>query len=197
MRQFVFIFLTWALCLTGCSNDQSEIGDRMFRKGNYEQAIAAYTEYLRLNPSDIKTIYNRGRAYQELGKNEKALEDFQRVIKEDPLNVNALLSVSNDYFNRLRDYENAIFYADKVLKANPNAIAFTVKGKSYQKMGKLTEAMAAYNDALSTNDSYADAYLSRGSLFIYLNQYNKACSDFQRAKALDQEVSQYIEKYCK
>ena len=195
MIRFLLIFLSAAL-IAGCTNDQSEIGDRHFRKGDYEQAIASYTEYLRLNPSDVKTLYNRGRAYQELGKNEKALEDFQRVIKEDPVNVNALLSVANDYFTRVRDYENAIFYAEKVLKENPNAIAFTLKGKSYQKMGKLNDAMSAYNDAISTNDSYADAYLSRGSLFIYLNQNSRACSDFQKADALGMEVQQYIDKYC-
>ena len=197
MFRYILIFSISAILFAGCSNDQSDLGDRYFRKGSYDQAVAAYTEYLRLNPTDLKTLYNRGRAYQELGKDEKALEDFQKVIKQDPTNVNALLSVANDYFVRLRDFENAIFYADKVLKQNPNAAAFTLRGKSLQKLGQLTEAMEAYNDALSTNDSYADAYLSRGSLFIYLNRNDRACSDFQNARALGLDVDQYIEKYCR
>jgi tetratricopeptide (TPR) repeat protein len=196
MKRIILIFFS-TLVFLACSNEQSEIGDREFRKGNYEQAIKAYTDHLRLNPNDLTTLYNRGRAYQELEKDEKALEDFQNVIKQDPTNVNALLSVANDYFSRLRDYENAIFYADKVLKQNPNASAFTLKGKALQKIGMLDEAMAAYNDALSTNDAYADAYLSRGSLFIYLNREQRACSDFQRAGALGLDVEQYLEKYCR
>jgi len=196
MMRFMIFFVVLIIS-AGCSNDQSELGDRNFRNGKYEEAIAAYTDHLRLNPNDLTTLYNRGRAYQELGKDEKALEDFQKVAKQDPTNVNALLSIANDYFIRLRDYENAIFFADKVLNQNPNAMAFTLKGKALQKLGKIDDAMSAYNDALSTNDSYADAYLSRGSLYIYLNRNQRACSDFQKAGALGLEVEQYVEKYCR
>jgi tetratricopeptide (TPR) repeat protein len=197
MKPYILFFVGLIFLLPGCSNDQSEMGDRNFRSGNYEAAIDAYTEHLRLNPNDLTTLYNRGRAFQELGKSEKALEDFQKVIRQDPENVNALLSVANDYFTRLRDYENALFYAEKVLKVNPNAMAFTLKGKALQKMGQLDDAMSAYNDALSTNESYADAYLSRGSLYIYLNRNQRACSDFEKAGALGLEVDQYLEKYCR
>jgi len=196
MMRFMIFFVVLIIS-AGCSNDQSELGDRNFRNGKYEEAIAEYTDHLRLNPNDLTTLYNRGRAYQELGKDEKALEDFQKGAKQDPTNVNALLSIANDYFIRLRDYENAIFFADKVLNQNPNAMAFTLKGKALQKLGKIDDAMSAYNDALSTNDSYADAYISRGSLYIYLNRNQRACSDFQKAGALGLEVEQYVEKYCR
>ena len=183
--------------LVACGSDKSDEGDRFYRKGQYEAAIAAYSEYLVLNPTDLKSLYNRGRAYQEVGKDDKAVEDFNRVIKEDPLNVNALLSLANDYYHRIHDYENAIFYADKVLKISPNAMAFTLKGQSFQRLGKLNEAMQAYNDAISTNETYADAYISRGSLFIYLSQTQRACADFKQASALDADVESYIKKYCR
>ena len=185
------------LLLVSCGSDKSDEGDRFYRKGQYEKAIESYSEYLVLNPTDLKSLYNRGRAYQEVGKDDKAIEDFNRVIKEDPLNVNALLSIANDYYYRIHDYENAIFYSDKVLKISPNAMAFTLRGQSFQRLGKLNEAMRAYNDAISTNDTYADAYISRGSLFIYLSQTQRACTDFKQAKALDADVENYISKYCK
>jgi tetratricopeptide (TPR) repeat protein len=185
------------LLLVSCGSDKSDEGDRFYRKGQYEKAIESYSEYLVLNPTDLKSLYNRGRAYQEVGKDDKATEDFNRVIKEDPLNVNALLSIANDYYYRIHDYENAIFYSDKVLKISPNAMAFTLRGQSFQRLGKLNEAMRAYNDAISTNDTYADAYISRGSLFIYLSQTQRACTDFKQAKALDADVENYISKYCK
>ena len=184
------------MLFVGCGNDKSDEGDRHYRKGQYEEAVASYSEYLILNPTDLKTLYNRGRAYQEIGENDKAIEDFTKVIKEDPLNVNALLSIANDYYHRIHDYENAIFYADKALKVSGNAMAFTLKGQSYQRLGKLNEAMQAYNDAISISETYADAYISRGSLFIYLNQDDRACRDFRQARALDADVDSYIKKYC-
>lgn len=194
--KFNIFFGLFFLILVSCSSDKSDQGDRLYRKGDFEQAIDAYTEYLVLNPTDLKTLYNRGRAYQELGKDEQALEDFMKVVKEDPTNVNALLSIANDYYHRIHDYENAIFYSDKVLKISGNAMAFTLKGQSFQRLGKLNEAMQAYNDAISTTETYGDAYISRGSLFVYLNQDERACRDFQQARALDANVDDYISKYC-
>ena len=122
------------IAVISCKNENSVEGDRFYAAGNYEKAVEAYSTYLRTEPRDIKTLYNRGRAYEELEKFDLALEDFNQVIKEDPLNVNAHLSITIDYYNRLNDYENTIFFAEKVLKLDEtNASAFTLMGKAHQK----------------------------------------------------------------
>ncbi|MEQ8925248.1 MAG: tetratricopeptide repeat protein [Fulvivirga sp.] len=183
----------------GCKNENSNEGDIHFSQGNYEKAIESYTIYLNTEPRDIKTIYNRGRAYEELGKFELALKDFRRVIKEDPLNVNAHLSITSDYYYRLNDYENTIFYAEKVLKLDEtNATAFTLMGKAHQKLGNVQDALSAYNSAISVDKEYPEAYLSRGSLRIYGKQYSRACADFRMAKTLGVEkADELIKKYCR
>ncbi|QSE96663.1 tetratricopeptide repeat protein [Fulvivirga lutea] len=182
-----------------CKNENSNEGDVHFNQGNYEKAIESYTIYLNTEPRDIKTIYNRGRAYEELGKYALALQDFRRVIKEDPLNVNAHLSIASDYYYRLNDYENTIFYAEKVLKLDEtNSTAFTLKGKAHQKLGNLQEALSAYNSAISVDKDYAEAYLSRGSLRIYGKQNSKACADFRMAKTLGvDKADELIKRYCR
>ncbi|MEM9859243.1 MAG: tetratricopeptide repeat protein [Bacteroidota bacterium] len=196
MNRFLPLIIITALF--SCKNENSELGDKFFGQGEYQKAINAYTEYLRLQPRDIKTIYNRGRAYEELDQFEKALEDFRRVIKEDPLNVNAHLSIASDYYYRLKDYENTIFFSEKAIKLEEkNVLAHTLKGKAFQKLGQLKEAMSSYNDAISVDEEYADAYLSRGSLRIYLKQRSRACSDFQLASSLGAvQAKELIAKYC-
>ena len=196
----VLIFFGLMVTVLACGNeDSTRLGDQYYKAGKYQEAVDAYTEYLSLQPRNVKSLYNRGRAYQELGKYKEALADFHAVMKEDPLNTNALLSITNDFYSRLHDYENTIFHADKVLKLDENnALAHTLKGKSYQKLGKLKEAMAAYNAAISVNKEYADAYLSRGSLRVYLKQTSKACSDFKVAESLRPGVgASLVKKYCK
>ena len=195
-RLFVLVIIIFAL---GCKNENSQLGDKLFNEGKYQEAIAAYTEYLRLQPRDIKTIYNRGRAYEELQQFDKALDDFRSVIKEDPLNVNGHLSIASDFYYRLKDNDNAILFAEKVIKLDEkNVLAHTLKGKSHQKLGQLEEAMSAYNDAISVDKEYADAYISRGSLRVYLNQTSRACSDFKLAKSLGaQQADNLIGKYCR
>lgn len=197
MRKILFFGLV--LLISACNNEDTKLGDQYFKNGEYQKAVDSYTKYITLQPRNVKSLYNRGRAYEELGQYKKALEDFHAVIKEDPLNTNALLSITSDFYSRLHDYENTIFYADKVLKLDQNsALAHTLQGKSYQKLGKLKEAMAAYNAALSVNKEFVDAYLSRGSLRVYLKQTSKACSDFKLAASLNPEAaSSLVKKYCK
>lgn len=197
VRNFIIIIAAIAI-LSACKDERSELGDKYFQQGEYEKAIDAYTEYLRLEPTHIKSLYNRGRAYEELGKYSEALEDFTAVLKEDPTNVNALLSIAADYYYRLQDYDNTIFYAEKVLAVDESAMAHTLIGKAHQKLGELNKAMAAYNAAISVDREYADAYISRGSLRVYLRQYGRACADFKVAKSLGAvNADELLERYCK
>lgn len=194
----VGLYVIITLGLLACKDERSDLGDTYFQNGEYQKAIEAYTEYLRLEPTHLKSLYNRGRAYEELGEFEKALADFNKVLKEDPQNVNALLSITADYYYRQQDYENTIFYAEKVLKYDENAMAHTLMGKGHQKLGELNEAMNAYNAAISVNKEYADAYISRGSLRIYLKQRSKACNDFKIAQSLGaKSADELTKKYCK
>lgn len=193
----ILLGLIILLSVVACKDERSELGDKYFKSGDYQKAIDAYTEYLRLEPTHIKSLYNRGRAFEELGKHEEALQDFNKVLKEDPQNANALLSLATDYYYRLQDYENTIYYAQKVLKVEESAMAHTLIGKGQQKLGNLKEALAAYNNAISVNKEYADAYISRGSLRTYLKQYSRACTDFKLASSLGAtNADALVKKYC-
>ena len=196
MKKLLFGLIV--LALASCKNENSNEGDVYFGNGEYEKAVKSYSTYLATEPRDIKTLYNRGRAYEELGKYDLALADFNKVIYEDPLNVNAHLSIASDYYYRLNDNENTIFYAEKVLKLDEtNATAFTLMGKAYQKLGKVQEALGAYNNAISADKEYYAAYLSRGSLRLAGKQKSKACADFRIAESLgSDQAKSLIKKYC-
>lgn len=49
--------------------------------GDFNSAIAHYTEAIRLNPRLAEAYYNRGGEYRKKGQNAKADEDFARATK--------------------------------------------------------------------------------------------------------------------
>ena len=54
-------------------------------KGEYDKAIADFTEAIRLEPETIsRRIEYRGDAYAEKGEHDKAIADFTEVIRLDP-----------------------------------------------------------------------------------------------------------------
>ncbi len=186
------------MVVVSCKEKNSLEGDQHFRNGDYENAVAAYTEFLILKPRDVKTIYNRGRAYEELDMIDKAIADFETVLKEDPNHTNALLSMARYYHYRLEDYENSVFFLDKVIGLDGNnARAYLMRGKSHQKLANLKEAMSDYNSAINIDRDLGDAYIARGSLKIFLNQKRSACQDFRSAQNLNQEGAEaIIKRYC-
>src|SRR5699024_8459024 len=96
------------LCIVvGCGNSGDSEGDTYFARGEYEKAVQAYSEYIAITPSHVKSIYNRGRAYEELGQLDDARADYERVLKIDPKNQNAYLSVGQLYYNE-GDFDNAL-----------------------------------------------------------------------------------------
>ncbi len=61
--------------------------------GNYDDAIAAYTQAIRLKPNYANVYYNRGIAKHKLGQHRAALADFDAAIRLNPDDADA-------YYNR-------------------------------------------------------------------------------------------------
>jgi tetratricopeptide (TPR) repeat protein len=186
-----------ALLLISCGDDQSRRGDKLFQQGQYEAAIQQYEEYLEYNPEDLKSIYNQGRAYEELGQYEKSLANYEEAIEIDPKHANALMSIGKYHF-RNENYGDASFYFSKaaeIKKSDPQV--FYLKGRSLHKLGKTTEALESYNQAISQNSDYGEAYLYRGALKVYQGNRNSGCADIRNAQALNvPEAEEALQEYC-
>jgi len=181
-----------------CSGERSEEGDQFFNKQQFEQAIEAYNDYLEARPNDLKIIYKRARAYEELGNDTKAVSGYEFIISRDEEHANAHLGLAG-HFYRTSDFENALFHYERAIeKDKSNPIAYLQKGKSNQKLGNLREALGDYNSAISINRDIPDLYIARGSLRLVMNQSSLACNDFKIAKSLgSDEAPDIIKDYCR
>ena len=52
--------------------------------GQYLDAIADYTQVLRLRPNDAEAYYNRGYAKENLGQYEAAIADYDQALQIKP-----------------------------------------------------------------------------------------------------------------
>ena len=52
--------------------------------GDYDRAIAAFSEAIRLEPKNVNAFSNRGIAYAKKGDNDRAIADYNEVIRLDP-----------------------------------------------------------------------------------------------------------------
>ncbi len=71
-------------CGPASAAEYNAAGVEHFEAGGVEEAIAQYSEAIRLDPGLAAASYNRGHAYFTLGDSEKAVPDFTRAIEVDP-----------------------------------------------------------------------------------------------------------------
>ena len=194
------IIVAFGISLISCEGTGELIeADNLYESGDFNGAVALYTKYIELHPGNTKALYNRGRSFEELGKVEDALADFEQVLKIDKEHTQANVSMAMDQYFRLKDYPNSIEYLNNALageKKSPKA--FTLRGKAYQKLGDLKKAASDYNNAISTDSEFGDAYYARGSLKVFLGKNVDACTDFRLASSLGlAEADAAVKKYCK
>ncbi|MEQ8471456.1 MAG: tetratricopeptide repeat protein [Marinoscillum sp.] len=186
------------LVLASCGGDKNNKADQFYKKGQYEEAVEAYNKTIETNPTDITSLYNRGRAHEELDHFTEAEQDFLKILEIDPKHLNANLSLSKLYY-RQESYSKAVIFADRALELNENSAQghFLVARAKHQ-LGYVDSALESYSLAININREYGEAYLYRGALRVHKKQSKSACEDFAKAVNLDVAEAKAIQKkYCK
>ena len=92
-----------------------------YELGQYEQAVGAYGEAIKIDPTDAEIYNNRGNAHGALGQHEQAVEDLDEAIRLNPQLTIAYLNRGREYSD-LGEYEQAIKDFDEVIRRDPNAV---------------------------------------------------------------------------
>ena len=131
-------------------------------RGDYDGAISAFNQALRIDPNFAPAYYNRGFAQVARKDTAAAMSDFNHVIQIDP-------SYSDAYFQRgCLEGQAANFDAAKsdfkeTIKLNPtNAMACYNLGHVYYFEGELDDAFEQLNQGLKLQSDFAPAYFIRG-----------------------------------
>ncbi len=76
--------MLFTACAGGAKNtaSQLELGRKYLTEMNYSEAIAAFTEAIKLNPDDIEAYLGRAEAYAAMGEYENALADYDTVLEK-------------------------------------------------------------------------------------------------------------------
>jgi len=192
-----YIFTIAILIIIGCGETNTREGDTYFENGDYELSVTAYTNQLASDPENTLLLYNRGRSYEELGILNKAISDFEKITKIDPKHINSFLSLSKISYEQ-KKYSKAMLYASTAIKQNENSSkAHFLSARAAHQLGYAEQALEFYNNAISIDRAYGEAFLYRGALQIGRNRFNSACEDFRRAKALNTKgADSAIKDYC-
>ena len=180
-----------------CNSDSHIDGISYFDEGRYEKAMEAFNDYLVLHPNDTKTLYNRGRCNEMLGKLSEAIEDYYSVIDRDPENISALISCTQALYNT-EQFESAVRVGElAVLTDQDNHLAHYYNARANHKYGDLGKALVGYNRAIEIDPDFGLAYFQRGSLMLTFGYPPFACYDLKTAYHLNVPgAKEALDLYC-
>ena len=169
-------------------------GQTRMRLAATDDAIADFTEALRLDARDIEALGNRGLTYVEKGEHHQAIADYAEAIRINPRDEAMLFNRANAYFF-LRDYERAIADYSEVIRLNPRqAWAVGNRGKAHALRGDATRAIADFTRFIQLEPENAKAFWDRALAYADLGQFDRAVADFGAAIHIDPSAGLFLDR---
>jgi tetratricopeptide (TPR) repeat protein len=94
-------------------------GNAHLDQKNYDQAIADYTNAIRLSPNNASGYRGRGRAYNAQKNYDMAIADYAQAIRLDPNNASGYYNRGNAHYVQ-KNYDQAIADYEAALRIDPN-----------------------------------------------------------------------------
>ncbi len=144
----------------------------------FEQVIAYY-------PQSNAAHNNIGMVYLDHARTDEAIASFERAIalKPDPrTSINLAAAKAQKGL-----YDEALEMFHQVIDADPPsaAEAYYGIGNVYQRQGKLLEAVAQYQRAITVDPSLTNAYNNLGGVYLQLEDWNAAIQAFEKTLELN------------
>jgi tetratricopeptide (TPR) repeat protein len=150
------------------------LGAVLGEAGRMEEAIAALTEAIRIEPADPKSHANLGAALASVGRLDAAVVALSRAARLEPDNPDVL----NNYGIVLKDVgrlEEAIAALSEAVRIEPgHARAWYNLGRAWLVAGVQTEAVAALEQAIQIKPDYDNAFIELAGALNRQGRWNDA-----------------------
>ncbi|GAB4125535.1 MAG: hypothetical protein OHK0045_09780 [Raineya sp.] len=187
--------------------EENQYSDETYLKDYYEKIIRVASKLLEkeeeLSQEDRTKAYMlRATKYLELERYDEARSDFEKVLREESKNRQALYELAW-IENETKNYTKALDYAKKAYELDKNN-GEALAELAFAKM-QTQDFKGAINDytLLFTMDEKfrtAKKYQNRGDCYKSLKNNKMACADYKKAIALgaaENAMQEWIKKNCK
>ncbi|MBF0505078.1 MAG: tetratricopeptide repeat protein [Candidatus Omnitrophica bacterium] len=156
--------------------------------GDYDKAIAALDQAIKIKPDYAQAYFERGSAYYNKNPKElanKAIQDFDMAIKLNP-DYAAAYSSRGNVKTALGQFDANIEDQNKALSLDPhNPSIYFNRAAAYSEKKMYSQAIADYNSSLKIKPDDADVFNGRGKVYLMKGDYDAAIKDLTRSIELD------------
>lgn len=134
-----------------------EKGNNFYFRKDFQNAVAAYTNAINIQPNFAEAYNNRGNCYVFLKQFQPALRDLQTAINYNKVDARIYNNLGNVYLET-EDYHAAINSYTKAINLNPNLFtAYFNRALAYSYSNRFKEALPDAQRAMQLNPADNDA----------------------------------------
>ena len=160
------------------------LGNTLRALDKYEEALTAYDQALRLDPTYAVAWYNKGRVLHDLRRYEEALTAYDQALRLDPNYARPWCGKGNVLYD-LKRFEEALVAYDQTLRLDPNyARPWYGKALTLSNLKRYEEALAVYDQALHLDPTNASAWHYKGIVLRILKRNKEARQAEEKARQL-------------
>ena len=166
------------------TKDWFQEGSDWFNKGDYIKAIECCDKAIELNQNEF--AYGiKGSALYKLGKNEAAIDCFDKVIEFYPESGYAHYT-KGDSLQALGKYKAAIECYDEAIELDPDLVAaYNNKGNVLMTLGKHEAAIVCFDKVIELNPDLVVAHHNKGLALGTLGKHEAAIVCFDKVIELN------------
>jgi tetratricopeptide (TPR) repeat protein len=168
----------------------SNLGLALAEHGKTQDAIAHYSEALRIKPELAEAYNNLGLALASQGKFSEAMTQYRAAIQSNP----GLAQAHNNLGMALASQgklSEAITAFQKALLLDPgNPLIYVNLGFAFARQGQTQDAIEQYSTALRIQPNNADCHNKLGSALLVLGRLEEAVSEYSEALRLQPNLAE-------
>jgi tetratricopeptide (TPR) repeat protein len=165
------------------SAGQFLLGEKLYREGNYDEALKAYREATRVD-SGAQYSEGLGRASEKLAQHDDALRSYADAIAADPDYLAPRLGRGRVRHAR-REYALAVSELVAALKIAPDsAEVMRDLGRAYRAMHDVAHALPMLERAVALEERDAETHYELGGIYSEIDRSRQAIQHLSRAAEL-------------
>lgn len=162
----------------------------------YDQAIQAYREALRIQPDNASALRNMGIAYGHLGRYEQSIQALRESVHIQPEDAVAWRNLGIAYHN-IKQHDQSIQAFREAVRVQPQDVeAWDYLGDAYRYLKHYDQAIQAYQEVVRIQPDDAKTWSKLGNAYYHQDQQDKVKEIYQTLLKLDPRMAaRYFDKY--
>ncbi|MCB9554488.1 MAG: zinc-ribbon domain-containing protein [Deltaproteobacteria bacterium] len=152
------------------------LGALYIKQGKHQEAAAAYAQALRGESPTKQELTGATRAYLLAEKFRDAQELAISLVQKYPTDAQARVFLAEARMG-MGQLGEALIEMQQALQRDRRASFLELQGKIYEKLNRVSDAIAAYGEALKLDDKLTDLRLRRAKLLVDNGAANDALTD--------------------